>query len=126
MDMVEVDSFALLCKVVLPADVMNDENRAFPRWLSRFPVLHGLGVATQFGIAADINDDGICLLTAAAYAVNSIVLLDMRIPGGPIQVKALVRYSTGRSTGVQFLSLSRGQRLALLAYCIVGQRKRPN
>ncbi|MGZ4813686.1 MAG: PilZ domain-containing protein [Terriglobales bacterium] len=126
MDMVEVDSFALLCQMVMPAEVLNDENRAFPRWLSRFPILHGQGLPIRFGLAADINDDGMCFLTAAAYPVGTVILLEMRIPGGPIQVKALVRYCTGRAAGVQFLNLSREQRMVLLSFCVVGQRRRPN
>jgi hypothetical protein len=126
MELVEVDSFAVLCRVVMPADTGTDQDRAFPRWLVRFPILHGQGMATQFGLASDINDDGMCILTGAAYAVDTIVFLELRIPGGPIHVKALVQHCGRGATGVQFLNLSREQRLALLDFCIIRQRKKPN
>ena len=126
MELVEVDSFAVLCRVAMPAESGTDESRTFPRWLVRFPLMHGQGMATHFGMASDINDDGMCILTGAAYAVDSILSLELRIPGGPFHVKALVRYCGNGATGVQFLSLSREQRLALLDFCVIRQRKKPN
>jgi hypothetical protein len=126
MDPVEVDSFALACRVLMPAQKGTDEDRAFPRWLVRFPIMHGQGMATHFGLASDINDDGMCFLSSAPYAVDAIVSLELRIPGGPIHVKALVRYCRRGAIGVQFLNLSREQRLALLAFSVIGQRKKPN
>jgi hypothetical protein len=109
MDPVEVDSFALACRVLV-----------------RFPIMHGQGMATHFGLASDINDDGMCFLSSAPYAVDTIVSLELRIPGGPIDVKALVRYCRRGAIGVQFLNLSREQRLALLAFSVIGQRRKPN
>ena len=126
MELVEVDSFAVLCRVAMPAESGTDENRAFPRWLVRFPLMHGQGMATHFGLASDINDDGMCILTGAAHAVDTILSLELRIPGGPFHVKALVRYCGNGATGVQFLNLSREQRLALLDFCVIRQRKKPN
>ena len=126
MDMVEVDSFALLCQVVMPAQANKDENRAFPRWLSRFPVLHGQVVPTAFGLATDINDDGMCVETSSVYEEGTVIVVEIRIPGGPIQVKARVRYSNSRTTGLQFLNLTRDQRMVLLVYCVIGARKRPS
>jgi PilZ domain-containing protein len=126
MDLVEVDSFALACQVLMPAQEGTDEDRAFPRWLVRFPLLHGQGIPAHFGLASDINDDGMCFLSSAPYAVNAILSLELRIPGGPIHVKALVRYRRHGAIGVQFLNLSREQRLALLAFSVIGQRRKPN
>jgi PilZ domain-containing protein len=126
MEPVEVDSFALACQVLMPPQEAKDEDRIFPRWLVRFPLLHGPGMATHFGLASDINDDGMCFLGCAPYAVDTVLSLELRIPGDPIHVKALVRYSRGGAVGVQFLSLSREQRLALLAFSVIGQRRKPN
>ncbi len=126
MDLMEVDSFALACRVLMPAQRETDEDRAFPRWLVRFPLMHGQGMATRFGLACDINDDGMGFFCSALYAVGTILSLELRIPGGPIHVKALVRHCGRGAIGVQFLNLSREQRLALLAFSIIGQRKRPN
>jgi PilZ domain len=126
MDPVEVNSFAQACQVLMPAQEGKDEDRAFPRWLVRFPVMHGQGMATHFGLASDINDDGMCFLSSAQYAVDTIMSLELRIPDGPIEVKALVRHCGRGAIGVQFLNLSREQRLALLAFSVIGQRKRPN
>jgi hypothetical protein len=126
MDPEEVDSFALACRVLMPAQRGTDEDRASPRWLVRFPVMHGQGMATHFGLAADINDDGMCFLGSTRYPVNTIVSLELRIPGEPIEVKARVRYCHRGAIGVQFLNLSREQRLALLAFSVIGQRKKPS
>ncbi len=126
MELVEVDSFALLCQVLMPAEAVKDDHRAFPRWITRFPLLHGPGAPTQFGLAVDINDDGMCFLTAANYAEGTILRLELRIVGGPIQLCARVCYCGGGTAGVQFLNLSREQRRALLYYCVVGVRKKPN
>ena len=126
MDLVEVDSFALACQVLMPAQEGKDEDRAFPRWLVRFPLLHGQGLATHFGLASDINDDGMGFSSSAPYAADTIVSLELRIPGEPIHVKARVRYCRPGAIGVQFLNLSREQRLALLAFSVIGQRRKPN
>lgn len=126
MELVEVDSFALACQVLMPAQERADEDRAFPRWMVRFPLLHGQGMATHFGLASDINDDGMGFLSSETYAVNAVLSLELRIPGKPIQVKALVRYCRNGAIGVQFLNLSREQRLALLAFSVIGQRRKPN
>ncbi|MFI5104950.1 MAG: PilZ domain-containing protein [Terriglobales bacterium] len=126
MDPVEVDSFALAFQVLMPAQERKDEDRISPRWLVRFPIMHGQGMATHFGLAADVNDDGMCFLSSALYAADTIVSLELRIPGGPIHVKALVRYCRNGAIGVQFLNLSREQRLALLAFSVIGQRRKPN
>ena len=92
-----------------------------------FPYCMGKAcLATHFGLAADINDDGMCFLSSAPYAVDTIVSLELRIPGEPIPVKALVRYCRHGAIGVQFLNLSREQRLALLAFSVIGQRRKPN
>ena len=65
-------------------------------------------------------------LSSALYAVDTIVSLELRIPAGPSHVKALVRYCSHGAIGVQFLNLSREQRLELLAFSVIGQRKKPD
>lgn len=113
------ESVGLMWQVLLPPakDRSGRERRAFPRWQAAFPVLHGNGEEFQMGAAVDLSEEGLCFLGPCGYALDSVVHIQMQVgptPADWIRVRALVHRSDLARTAVQFLDLSRADRLRLL------------
>jgi hypothetical protein len=110
---------ALLWRVLLPAGCgSTGQRRAFPRWKIHLPLLYGAGAPTALGTVLDLNDDGLSFRSERQYRVDSVLDLELQLDQTGIPVKALVRRNTDGVVGVQFLNLSRSNRLRVLDYCL--------
>lgn len=112
-------SVGLIWQVLVPpsSDRASRERRAFPRWHAAFPVLHGDGEQFELGAAVDLSEDGLCFAGDCHYAQDSVVTLQMQVgasAGDWIRVRAVVQRAEPLRTAVQFLDLSRADRLRLL------------
>jgi len=123
--MSDLGSGALLWRVLLPAGCgSTGQRRAFPRWRIHVPVLYGAGVPTALGMVLDLNDDGLSFRSERPYRVDSVLDMELQLDQTSIALKALVRRNTEGVVGVQFLNLSRSNRLLVLDYC-VGKHQPP-
>lgn len=113
------DSAGLMWQVLWPTgrDRSGRERRAFPRWHAAFPVLHGNGEVFQVGAAVDLSEDGLAFVGPAMYPLESVIHLHMQVGpslGDWMRVRAVVRRCDAEHTAVQFLDLSRRDRLRML------------
>ncbi len=110
---------ALIWRVLLPAGCgSKGQRRANPRWTIRVPVLYGAGAPTALGTVLDLSDDGLSFRSERPYRVDSVLDLELQLDRTCVPVKAVVRHSTEGVVGVQFLNLSRKDRLRVLDYCL--------
>ena len=112
-------SVGLIWQVLVPpsTDRSGRERRAFPRWRAAFPVLHGEGEQFELGAAMDLSEDGLCFAGDCPYTQDSVISLQMQVgptAGDWIRVRAIVQRAEPLRTAVQFLDLSRADRLRLL------------
>lgn len=112
------DGVGLMWQVLLPPkDRKGRERRAFPRWQTALPVLHGQGEEFEMGAAVDLSEDGLSFVGPCGYAPETVIHIHMQVgptPADWIRVRALVQRSDLTQTAVQFLDLSRADRLRLL------------
>jgi PilZ domain len=110
---------ALLWRILLPAGAgATGQKRAFPRWNVHFPLLYGVGTPTALGTVLDLSDEGLGFRSARQYRVDSVLDLELKLDEAAIAVKALVRRCSDGVVGVQFLNLSRSNRLRVIDYCL--------
>ncbi len=119
MSHVDLGGGALLWRILLPAGGGATGNkRAFPRWKMHSPVLYGVGAPTALGTVVDLSDEGVGFRCERQYHVDTVLDLELQLDATSIPVKALVRRCTDGVVGVQFLNLSRSNRLLVLDYCL--------
>lgn len=110
---------ALLWRILLPAGVgSTGGKRAFPRWKVHIPVLYGVGTPTALGTVLDLCDEGLGFRGERLYRVDSVLDLELQLDEAAIPIKALVRRCSDGVVGVQFLNLSRTNRLRIIDYCL--------
>ncbi len=112
-------STGVLWRVLTPAGTgtTKGQRRAFPRWKTSFPVLHGFGVPDMGCEASDVSDEGMAFQSRVPYPTGTKIIVEMQLPTGPIRVNAVVKHCGHGTVGVQFLNLSRADRLALSEFC---------
>lgn len=116
------DAADLMWQVLLPPAGHRSgdaERRAFPRWQAAFPVLHGNGDEFRMGAAVDLSEDGLRFVGFCDYGKDAVIHLHMQVGPAPsdwMRVRGIVQRCEGSHTAVQFLDLSRADRLRLLEW----------
>ncbi|MGI9101250.1 MAG: PilZ domain-containing protein [Terriglobales bacterium] len=108
-------SAGILLRVLTPAGTgkAKGQRRAFPRWRTTFPVLHGFGVPDMGSDAGDISEEGMAFRSHVPYPTGAKIVVEMQLPARPIRVDAVIKHRHHGVVGVQFLNLSLTSRLVL-------------
>lgn len=89
-------------------------SRRHPRTLFSVPVvLHHLvpgGVGFTRGISLDISESGLGALVEGGLRVGETVRLELALPHCDLNAVAIVRHSSSRGSGFEFLGLTPEQR----------------
>jgi c-di-GMP-binding flagellar brake protein YcgR len=68
------------------------------------------GLQESRGIALDISEGGIGALVQGSVSAGETVLINLAMPGGPLNTVAIVRYHSGNRSGFEFLGLTAEER----------------
>lgn len=86
----------------------------YPRSVSSIPFsLRQLlpdGLRETRGITLDISEGGIGALVQGSVNAGETVLINLAMPGGPLNTVAIVRYHNGNRSGFEFLGLTAEER----------------
>jgi hypothetical protein len=96
----------------------NSNRRAFPRWTAEFAVRYGKGKEMHQGEPIEIGEGGLSFAGDPILPTETEVNIEYRLLGekdsGWIKVKGIVRHSTDKSMGVEFLNLRINDRLKIV------------
>jgi hypothetical protein len=95
------------------------ERRRFPRYLTNLPMTAALPEGVVEGYCNQISEGGVRAFLLGPVHIDRVVVLHFAVPGHvtDLQVKAVVRYRMGFQHGLEFLSLSEAERLAIRQLC---------
>jgi hypothetical protein len=98
------------------ADV-KDSVRRHPRVLFSVPIslrhLIAGGVQTTRGLSLDLSESGVGALVERALHVGDTVMIDLELPGGKLDIAAIVRHTSSVRSGFEFLGLTTEDRCLL-------------
>lgn len=96
--------------------------RQYPRYVFSIPLLlHHLlpqGLRATPGITLDISEGGAGALVQGDLRAGETVLIDLAMPGGPLNTVAIVRYHDGSRSGFEFLGLTPEERGRIADACM--------
>lgn len=95
------------------------ERRRFPRYLTNLPITLNLPERVVEGYCNQISEGGLRAFLREPVRMDSVVVLQFVVPGHAteLRVKAVVRYHHGFEHGLEFLSISEAERLAVRQFC---------
>jgi len=94
--------------------------RRFPRYRTDLPITVRNRLEQDFeGHCNVIAEGGLSVTLPEAIAVGSVVLLQFVVPTHPtpLRVWAVVRYLIGLQHGLEFTSITEGERLSIRQFC---------
>jgi c-di-GMP-binding flagellar brake protein YcgR len=93
--------------------------RRFQRYPASLPITFTIRERHITGKCNQIAEGGLGASLRRAIPVGSVVSLQFAVPApaAKLRVQGVVRYKTGRQYGVEFLSLSEAERLAIRQFC---------
>jgi len=93
------------------------ERRRNPRFLHACPISVSLtqrgAPVVLYGMCGDISEGGLCVYLMESLAAEQVAELDLKLPNGPLKVKAQLRHCVDHNCGFQFLGLTEQQRAQL-------------
>ena len=95
------------------------ERRRVPRYRTSLPVAVRASDGDVEGQSTSISEMGLSTSLPAALPVGTVVLLQFAIPPHPSQLRlwSVVRHVIGLHHGLEFVSLTEGERLSLRQFC---------
>lgn len=96
------------------------ERRRLPRYRTSLPVaVRNRGDGDLEGQSNAISEGGISVTLPGPVPVGSVVLLQFAVPTHPTKLRlwAVVRHLIGLQHGLEFVSVTEGERLSLRQFC---------
>ncbi len=93
--------------------------RRFPRYLTNLPLTISLGERDLEGYCNQIAEGGLGAFLPEPIPTSRVVVLHFAVPSPPVElhVQAVVRYQIGFQHGLEFVSLTEGERLSIRQFC---------
>jgi len=93
--------------------------RRLRRYLTDLPITVSLGKRGLEGYCNQIAEGGLGAFLPEPVPVGSVVVLHFALPGPPtdLHVQAVVRHQMGFQHGLEFVSLTQGERLSIRQFC---------
>lgn len=102
--------------------------RRFPRYPADFHISVQMfrpeGLLSLWGLCNEFGEDGVSGTLTGELKLEDVVSLEIAVPGGPLKLRAIVRYGEGLRHGFEFLALTREQREMLRRTCTILSHKR--
>ena len=107
------------CKGTRRVEMWTTGRRRFQRYPASLPVAFTIREHRITGKCNQIAEGGLGAYLRRVIPVGSVVSLQFAVPapGTELRVQGVVRYKAGRQYGVEFLSLSEAERLAIRQFC---------
>ena len=96
------------------------QRRRFPRYRTDLPITVRNPLERNLeGHCNVIAEGGLCVTLPEAVPEGNVVLLEFVVPTHPtpLRVWAAVRYLIGLQHGVEFISITEGERLSIRQFC---------
>ncbi len=115
------DAPCLSCKGTgLAAVRPRAERRRFPRYQSNLPITVRNRLERDLeGHCTVVSEGGLSVTLLEAIPAGSVVLLQFALPTHPTQLRvwAVVRHLIGLQHGLEFISITEGERLSIRQFC---------
>jgi hypothetical protein len=102
--------------------------RRFPRYATDFRISVELfrpeGSVSLWGLCSEFGEDGVSGTLTGGLKLGDVVSMEIAVYGGPLKLRAIVRYCEGLRHGFEFLALTREQRETLRRTCTILSHKR--